>query len=353
MVSLAPFPPMLATLGQVPRGPRWAFEWKWDGVRALVAVHEGRVRAWSRNLREITRTYPELAGLAEVVNQDVLLDGELVTLDARGRPDFGRLQSRMHVRKPTTRILTEFPVAFYVFDLLRLGRDTLTEHAYAHRRAELTALQLTAPPWLRTPDYYTDVDGDELLRIAREHGLEGVVAKRVDSRYQPGKRSRYWIKTPLRLTQEVVLGGWIPGEGRRAGTLGALLLGVYDEAGQLHYAGHVGTGFTEAALRDMQTRLERIARHSSPFAGRVPREFTRRAHWVETRAGRGSRAPAVDRRRATAPPVLAGLAIRSGTGRGAPGRNGNDGSRRQRLRRNQPRRCLGRIPPSSPAVITP
>ncbi|MDQ0377939.1 non-homologous end-joining DNA ligase [Amycolatopsis thermophila] len=283
MTLPAPVAPMLATPGQPPAGPGWAFEWKWDGVRAMVAVDTGGVVARSRNLRDITSSYPELRVLPELVDRPLLLDGELVTLDDRGRPDFGRLQSRMHVARPRPELLESHPVAFFVFDLLHdSGRD-LTREPYEDRRGQLAELALDAPPTIRVPDHYLgdEVTGPDLLEIASQSGLEGIVAKRVSSPYAPGRRSRDWIKTPLRQTQEVIIGGWVPGEGRRAGTLGALLLGVQDDQGQLVYVGHVGTGFTDQVLGEMRDRLAPLARQVSPFEVPVPREFARRARWVE------------------------------------------------------------------------
>jgi bifunctional non-homologous end joining protein LigD len=271
---------MLATAGDPPTG-EWAFEWKWDGVRAVVATDGRSVRAQSRNGNDVTSSYPELAALAGLAgHRPMLLDGEIVTLDEAGRPDFGLLQRRMHVRQPSADLLRSVPTAFYVFDLLRLSRRDLMRETYLRRREELAHLDLDDPPLLRVPDHYLDTPGTELLDIAREHGLEGVVAKRIHSRYRPGTRSREWIKTPLRLTQEVVIGGWTPGEGRRSETIGSLLLGVHDGE-RLAYAGHVGTGFTRQTLRDMEERLHPLRRRTSPFDTEVPRDRARKAQWVE------------------------------------------------------------------------
>jgi bifunctional non-homologous end joining protein LigD len=270
---------MMASLSAAPGGAGWAFEWKWDGVRAIVAAIPGLVRATSRNGRDITAGYPELEVLAELVDRPVLLDGELVTLDQRGRPDFGLLQSRMHVRHPSPALMRSAPVQFYIFDLLHLDGPLLAK-PYVQRRELLDQLQLTGGP-MDIPAHYTGIGASVLLDLAGQHGLEGVVAKRLDSRYEPGRRARTWIKTPLRHTQEVIIGGWRPGEGNRAGTIGALLLGVYDEAGQLRYAGDVGTGFTDRMLRDLHAMLNSHARSTSPFDEVVPREHARGAHWIE------------------------------------------------------------------------
>ena len=270
---------MMASLGAAPGGAGWAFEWKWDGVRAIVAAIPGLVRATSRNGRDITAGYPELDALAELVDRPVLLDGELVTLDQHGRPDFGRLQSRMHVRHPSRVLVRSAPVQFYIFDLLHLDGPLLAK-PYLQRRGLLDQLQLTRGP-VGTPANHTGIAASVLLDLAGQHGLEGVVAKRLDSRYEPGRRASTWIKTPLRHTQEVIIGGWRPGEGNRAGTIGALLLGVYDEAGRLRYVGDVGTGFTDRILRDLLAMLSSHARSTSPFDEVVPREHARDAHWIE------------------------------------------------------------------------
>lgn len=278
-----PVVPMLATLGPVPAGTGWAFEFKWDGIRALVAVDPaGTVRATSRNLREITGSYPELRVLPGAVNQLVVLDGELVTLDEQGRPSFPRLAHRMHVQSPSALLVTRIPVRYYVFDLLRQGSRSLLSMPYQQRRARLAGLGLDRTGVIRTPPHYLDVPGADLLTVARDNGLEGVVGKRLGSHYLPGKRSQAWIKTPLRDTQEVIVGGWTEGEGGRAGTLGALLLGVHDQADhRLRFVGHVGTGFTRAALRDLRSMLHARSRPGSPFDEPVPREYARRAHWVD------------------------------------------------------------------------
>jgi bifunctional non-homologous end joining protein LigD len=275
-----PVRPMMATAGPAPTGPGWAWEWKWDGVRAIVAVAPGAaVRAMSRNDRDITGSYPELLALTDLVDQPVLLDGELVALDPHGRPNFGRLQSRMHVRHPSDALLGAVPVQYYAFDLLQLGTQRLLSQPYVRRRQLLDDLRLDGGP-VQVPAYHTDVDGSTLLELAGQHGLEGVVAKRLQSRYEPGRRVRFWIKTPLRHTQEVVIGGWRPGQGRRADTIGALLLGAYDQDGNLIYVGDVGTGFTEQMLRDLHAMLQLRERPTSPFL-HVPRELAQGAHWVQ------------------------------------------------------------------------
>lgn len=260
---------MLATLGKLPTTPDWAFEFKWDGVRAVTYVQNGLVEVVSRNDRAITSTYPELRALARL--PDVVLDGEIVALHKQ-RPRFAKLQNRMHVGRPSDELLRNVPVVYYVFDLMYLKGTKLTGTGYRERRKALEALGIDLPQ-ARTPPSFVDTDGQDVLASAEEHGLEGVVAKRLGSLYEPGKRSAAWIKVPLVKTQEVVIGGWQPGEGRRQGTIGSLLLGIPDEQG-LRYVGKVGTGFTEKMLRELHHLLSR--RSTSPFYNKAPN-----AQWVE------------------------------------------------------------------------
>lgn len=275
-----PVAPMLAVPGPVRDSEGWAFEWKYDGVRCQAAVSGGEVRLYSRRLRDVTGTYPELAVLGHDP-RTLLIDGEVVALDEDGRPDFGRLQQRMNLTVPTPARLSSVPVVFFAFDLLREGSQDCTGLPYEERRERLLGLGIDRPE-VRVRRHFlaSDVEGAELLSAAREVGLEGLVSKRLGSVYQPGVRSPDWVKTPLTRTQEVVIAGWATGEGRRSGTFGALLLGLHDETG-LRFAGHVGTGFTDRMLDDLQARLRPLARRTSPFDSPVPREYARNAHWVE------------------------------------------------------------------------
>ncbi|MEU4765985.1 non-homologous end-joining DNA ligase [Actinosynnema sp. NPDC023794] len=272
--------PMLASPGQLPPGPGWAFEFKWDGVRTVTYARGGRVRAMTRNDLEVSATYPEVRALSAILgDHEAVLDGEIVALGARKQPDFGRLQSRMHVARPGDELLARVPVVYYVFDLLHLDGRSLLGAPYAERRQELAALGLGGRAEVRVPPSFSEVHGEDVLAVAEDYGLEGVVAKRVTSRYEPGRRSAAWVKVPLLRTQEVLIGGWQPGDGRRAGTIGSLLLGVRCDDG-VHYVGKVGTGFTHSALLDLQQRLRPLERAESPFIDAVPADHARRAHWV-------------------------------------------------------------------------
>jgi bifunctional non-homologous end joining protein LigD len=272
---------MLASAGQIPSGPGWAFEFKWDGVRAIVTVG-GQVQAMSRNDRDISASYPELERLVDAAaGRRLVLDGEIVAVDKSGRPDFGLLQQRMHVQRPTPALLRQTPASFWAFDLLGADGESLVQLPYSERRDRLEALALPQPPTIDVPPSFRDVAGEDLLEVARAQGLEGVVAKRLSSRYLPGRRSSDWIKVPLWKAIEVVVGGWQPGEGSRENSIGSLLLGAYDDRGRLTYIGHVGSGFSQTVLRQLSAALAPLARPDSPFANEVPHLLARKARWVE------------------------------------------------------------------------
>jgi len=277
--------PMLATPGSPPArgGEDWAVEMKWDGVRALAFVENGRLRLGSRTGKDITATYPELAGLARATgHKQALIDGEIVAF-TDGRPDFEALQSRMHVSSPAQaeRLAQTIPVTYLAFDVLQLDGRPLTGLPYSERREILNTLIPNELGWLSPPSFPGE-DLDDVLIASVANGLEGVVAKRLDSRYEPGTRSGSWVKIKNQHRQEVVVAGWKPGKGNRTGQIGSLLIGVYGDGGLL-YCGHVGTGFSDATLRTLGERLSPLRRPDSPFDGPVPPEYARPAVWVEPR----------------------------------------------------------------------
>jgi bifunctional non-homologous end joining protein LigD len=276
--------PMLATAGDLPPDDHgWAYEMKWDGVRALALIENGVVRLWSRSGRDITSSYPELAPMGSAVAASrVVLDGEIVAFAGGQWPSFEALQQRINVSHPAqiARLAAEIPVSYLAFDLLCVDGQPLLDEPYSRRRGLLDGLGLSGRYW-QTPPSFTDVTGRELLAVSRQQGLEGVVAKRLTSRYDPGKRSPAWRKIKIVLRQEAVVGGWKPGEGGRSGRIGSLLIGV-QAAGGLAYAGHVGTGFTQSTLAMLGERLFPLRRDSSPFlAAPVPPEHARAAVWAE------------------------------------------------------------------------
>jgi bifunctional non-homologous end joining protein LigD len=274
---------MKATSGPLPTGDGWVYEIKWDGMRVLADVAPAGVQAWSANGREAGTAFPELAALAPALAPlDALLDGEVVALDAAGRPSFERLQGRMHVSSlaESVRRAAATPIAYVVFDLLRLGGHDLTGRPWRERRQLLDQIGDDLPPGVELARVYDD--GAELLTVSEQRGLEGVIAKRADSTYVPGGRSRDWVKVKVRRHDELVVGGWSGGAGNREGRLGSLLVGFHHTPGDgvLRYAGRVGSGFSSTELDRMAARLAPVAADTCPFDPSPPPLHRRGAHWV-------------------------------------------------------------------------
>ncbi|OBK85518.1 ATP-dependent DNA ligase [Mycobacterium sp. 1165178.9] len=262
--------PMLATHGSVTalKAGQWAFEGKWDGYRLLIEVDHGAIRVRSRRGREVTGEYPELRWLAEdLAEHHVILDGEAVVLDSSGVPNFHEMQNRGRGSR----------VEFWAFDVLYLDGRSLLRASYRDRRKVLemlgTATNLVVPDLLPG-------DGAQALENSGKRGWEGVIAKRRDSTYQPGRRSSSWIKDKHWNTQEVVIGGWKAGEGGRSSGIGSLLMGIPTADG-LHFAGRVGTGFTERELANLKKTLAPLHTDESPFHPPLPRSEARGVTYVE------------------------------------------------------------------------
>lgn len=262
--------PMLATLGPLPDDSEdWAFEVKWDGVRALAFLEGGRLDLLSRRGNEVTAQFPEVRPIAEAYpDMPLVLDGELVAFDDEGHPSFERLQSRLGVSDRRARALAETtPVVYVVFDLLYLDGRTTIALPYRERRRLLEALELEGPNW-RVPRTFVG-DATAVFDAVRAEGLEGLVCKRLESPYEPGRRSPHWRKVKARTSQEFVVVGWTPRKGEGFGSIGALLLGYYHppsappEERRLVFAGRVGSGLSEADAR-------KLARLLAPLAADVP-----------------------------------------------------------------------------------
>ena len=268
-------PPMLASPSpKPPGGAGWAFEYKWDGVRAIIRWDGERLAMRSRLGNDITGRYPELDGLGDLLgDRPALLDGEIVALDRQGRPSFSLLQRRMHVsnRARSLALGKATPIVCMLFDVLWLDDGPVIDRPYHERRDLLAELELNEGCW-RTPPHHTcdEASGAAVLRSATKLGLEGIVAKKIDSAYLPGIRSDAWRKTRIDKRQEFVIGGWTPGKGRREGEIGALLVGYHGADGLLHYAGKVGTGFDAAEGRRLRERFGKLARTRGAFLEKVP-----------------------------------------------------------------------------------
>jgi len=279
---------MLATAGtarDIRDEDDWAFEMKWDGIRAIVSVREtdgdDGVSLTSRNGNDMTRTYPELAAVADAVaGHTAILDGEIVALGRTGRPDFGVLQKRMNVTdaREIARLRASTPVQLVLFDLLALDGTSLLSQSYDERRAALVGLVGDAAgSTVQVPPSF-EGDLEQAMSTSLALGLEGVVAKERSEPYAPGKRSPAWIKLKHQRTQEVVVAGWRPGNGRRSGGVGSVLLGIPDDDG-LRYVGRVGTGFSDSVLDDLARLFSARERATSPLYD-VPPADARDAHWV-------------------------------------------------------------------------
>ncbi len=266
-----PVPPMRATLGTLPtEDTGWAYEVKWDGYRTLAFVEGGRVRLQSSNLHDVSARYPELQALAgEVGGQRVILDGELVVLDDRGRPRFELIQ-----RKEVDRL----EAAFYVFDVLAIDRHDTISLPYEERRRLLRELLDDGANW-QVPAHRIG-DGAALLAATEAQELEGVMAKRLGTAYRPGARSKDWRKVKHRRQADVVIGGYTAGTGNRSTTFGSLLVGRWD-GDRLAFAGGVGTGFNQRRLEELKARFDALRTDVCPFDPLPPTAYRRDAVWVE------------------------------------------------------------------------
>jgi len=288
--------PMRAVTGELPISDEgWAYEVKWDGVRAIGFIEHDTLRLQSSNGIDITMRYPELAPLAdELAGHTVILDGEIVTFNDEGRPDLGLLQARMHLKdaRAIAEMAARRPVVWALFDLLHLDGHDLYLHAghnrgegapltYEQRRRLLESLVDAGPNW-QVPATHVG-DGAALLLAVTDRGMEGLIAKRAGTIYEEGKRSGNWRKIKVRRRQEFVVGGWKFGDGGRAGTIGAVLVGYHTADGRFAYAGRVGSGFNAAELTRVMGELRPLERATCPFDPPPTREEAMFATWVEPR----------------------------------------------------------------------
>jgi bifunctional non-homologous end joining protein LigD len=272
--------PMMAKLGTAIPTPdsTWGFEFKWDGIRAVAYVEGGRVRLMSRSGEEVTSRYPEIHAMGRALgSREVIVDGEVVALDDKGRPSFEQIQQRMGLTSESEirRKMKVVPVTYMLFDLMWQDGHSALDKPYMERRRMLEALKLAGDSWQTPP--YEKGGGKAMLEASSKAGLEGIMAKKLDSKYEPGRRSGAWVKIKNRNRQEFVIGGWLEGEGKRRGYPGALLVGYYDN-GKFVYAGKVGTGFTDAMLEKLAALMKPLAQDKSPFdSGSLPKS----AHFVK------------------------------------------------------------------------
>lgn len=276
-----PAKPMLATLtAEAFDDPAWGYEPKWDGIRAIAMCDE-ETRLITRNDKDVTIAYPELRRLHDqVVALEAMLDGEIVAFD-NGVPSFQRLQQRMHLRdeRKVEEMTRQIPVVYIVFDLLYIDGDNLVDRPLGERRRILEEAIVPSDHIQVSP--VTEGEGNALYKAAEKQGLEGIMAKRLSSVYQPGERSKDWLKVKVTFDADVVVVGWTEGEGSRTGSLGSLMMAAYDGE-QLRYVGNVGTGFNTRSLPEILDQLNALPETEPPFPQDVlrSRPELRRAHWV-------------------------------------------------------------------------
>ena len=274
-------PPMQAATGELPTGSGWAVEFAWDGLRCIAYARPGRVRLLTARDRSVTSAFPELHVLAAKAPQGgVILDGTVVALDDAGVPSRRLLMRRTATQRPGASLVVDVPVGFFVSDLLWLDGESTTALPYQRRRELVDDLGLAEQPVVLSPSWPAG-DAGHVLATARRYGLDGVYAKRLDSAYQPGRRSRNWLRVPLRQSRQVVIGGLTPASPDRPDTVAALLLGVPGSAG-LRYVGRVGLG-AGAPRAAVTALLPDLGTDDSAFAGGVPAGVSRDARWAVPR----------------------------------------------------------------------
>ncbi|WP_405183694.1 ATP-dependent DNA ligase (plasmid) [Nocardia sp. NBC_01377] len=273
--------PMLATPGPPPGTAAWSVELKFDGMRLMAVCRDGHCRLYSRSRREVTTSFPEVAeSIATALHgRTATLDGELVAITSLGGSSFARLQRRIHLARPTRRQIQDTPLEFAAFDLLVLDDESTTALPYRIRRARLESLALDTAG-LRTVPVWPGVEGARVLAAVADLGLEGVVSKKLDSSYVPG-RSRAWVKSAVRRFGDALVLGWLPGTGAHSRTVGALILGGRDESGGLVYLGCVGSGLSGPARHALRRTLDEIVAPAPDITGAIPREVLAHARWAE------------------------------------------------------------------------
>ncbi len=271
--------PMLATSIQAPfDSPDWLFEIKWDGYRAVTFIRNGIVRLVSRNQNDLTGQFSELSSLPKFINaKEAVLDGEIVALDEQGRPSFSLMQQKTGFRpgKHRTQGKIDVPILYYAFDLIYLDGWDL-RNVGLEQRKQVLASRIKAGHDVRYSDHYLE-KGKALLEVARQRGLEGIVAKKRNSSYQE-KRTREWLKVKITQTVDCVIGGYTEPEGSRD-YFGSVVLGLYNKKHQLIHVGQAGSGFDEIGLKEMWKRLQSLEATENPFCG--PVESGRSTHWVK------------------------------------------------------------------------
>jgi len=269
---------MLAVKGKPFSSSEYIFEPKWDGTRCIVFVdvEKKKKRLQNRRLLDITKRYPELE-FVEFLNENAIIDGEIVVLE-KGRPSFRLLQKREQVDSSLKiEILSKtIPAVYFAFDILYTQSEGwIMDKPLLERKKILNRVGNETPHIIISE--FVEEKGEQFYRLSVDAGLEGIIAKKIDSRYYPGKRSDAWVKMKKRNTADCIIIGWLEGEGRRENMFASLILALYDD-GNLIHVGRVGTGFSTEFLEEFTEKLKEIEVHEPVIPGL---EFSRRAHWVK------------------------------------------------------------------------
>ncbi|MGC2696509.1 MAG: non-homologous end-joining DNA ligase [Candidatus Angelobacter sp.] len=272
--------PMLATLVEDPfDDPQWLYEVKWDGYRAVAFKKDGNANLVSRNQNDLTGEFPEIAAALKSLSvENAILDGEVVALDEEGRPSFSLMQQRTGMTSPGNRGARNraVPIVYYAFDLLYLDGYNLMAAALEQRKELLRQTIPDDKGFVRFSDHYPE-HGTALYAVARDKGLEGIVAKLRTGPYVQ-KRSREWLKIKITRRQECVIAGYTDPKGSRP-NFGSLVLGLYDPEGRLVHVGNAGSGFTGATHAALWKKLNALKTEKNPFGEKI--ESTRKPHWVK------------------------------------------------------------------------
>ncbi len=265
-----PIRPMLAKTGKPFDDENYFFEPKWDGLRALLFLHEGKLELQNRNLRSATGSYPEIQKLERSIRaKTAIIDGEVVVLGENGTPNFGHLQARFGVDDPkrVSMLAKTTPVTYVAFDLLHADGQDVINRPLVERKKQLKSI-VREGPYLLYGDHI-EAEGTRFFREATNRGFEGVIAKESQSQYIPALRTDYWIKIKQINTADCVVVGFSEGEGARVPTFGSLILAAYNDDGKLHHVGNVGGGFSNDSLEDVKRKLSRLRTEKPTIQGTV------------------------------------------------------------------------------------
>jgi bifunctional non-homologous end joining protein LigD len=263
--------PMLAKLGTLPTDwENWGYEFKWDGIRAIMYWDGSKIKIESRNLIDITFRYPELSNLGKLLDKNAIVDGEIIAPDSKGRPSFSILQQRMLISENKfTKSLMNIKIYYYIFDILFFNNKNLMRQTYENRRNLLESLNIDHP-FSKVPPSFRG-KGQVILSVAKQHGLEGVVCKKINSIYNINKRSGDWLKVKIIKSDEFIICGFKYVKNNK-NRIGSLQLGIYDKNKKLKFVGGVGTGFGAIDHKMLLSKLQDEIINKNPFTEKIEKD---------------------------------------------------------------------------------